>query len=58
MLRRKSRSADERTLVVKVDKTYAPELFLKALSSAVAAVVDKEEALAHEKDGDLGYVSG
>lgn len=46
---------DDKTLVVKLDKPYAPELFLKALSSAVAAVVDKQEALAHQDGDDLGY---
>lgn len=46
---------DAKTLLVKVDKSYAPELFLKALSSAVAAVVDKKEALAHQEADDLGY---
>lgn len=46
---------DDKTLLVKVDKPYAPELFLKALSSAVAAVVDKEDALAHQEGEDLGY---
>ncbi|NTF52958.1 ABC transporter substrate-binding protein [Agrobacterium rhizogenes] len=45
---------DEKTLVLKLDKPYAPDLFLKVLSSTVSSVVDKQEALKHETDGDLG----
>lgn len=49
------RQADERTLVLTLDKPFAPDLFLKVLSSTVASVVDKEEVLKHEEGDDLGY---
>lgn len=49
------RSLDERTLVLTLDKPFAPDLFLKVLSSTVAAVVDKQEALRHQDGDDLGY---
>ena len=46
--------SDDKTLVLKLDQPYAPDLFLKVLSSTVSSVVDKQEALKHEADGDLG----
>ncbi|MER9934107.1 ABC transporter substrate-binding protein [Mesorhizobium sp. M0088] len=46
---------DDNTLVLKVDKPYAPDLFLKVLSSTVASVVDKQEVLSHQSGDDLGY---
>ncbi|PSH62196.1 ABC transporter substrate-binding protein [Phyllobacterium sophorae] len=46
---------NEKTLVLKLDKPYAPDLFLKVLSSTVSSVVDKQEVLKHQSDGDLGY---
>lgn len=46
---------DERTLVVTVDQPYSTELLLKVLTSTVTSVVDKQEVLAHESNGDLGY---
>lgn len=45
---------DDKTLILTVDRRYAPDLFLKVLSSTVSSVVDKQEALKHEVDGDLG----
>ncbi|WP_234689319.1 ABC transporter substrate-binding protein [Allorhizobium ampelinum] len=47
-------TSDEKTLVLKLDKPYAPDLFLKVLSSTVSSVVDKQEALKHESAGDFG----
>ena len=43
------------TLVLKLDKAYAPTLFPYALTDIrVAAALDKVEVLKHEKNGDLG----
>ncbi len=44
---------DEITIVV--DKPYAPSFFYSALTAVVASIVDKEEVLKHEQDGDMGY---
>ena len=45
---------DPQTLSIAIDKSYAPSFVLTALSAAVASVVDREEVLAHQADGDLG----
>jgi peptide/nickel transport system substrate-binding protein len=46
---------DDRTFTVVLDKPYAPTFFLYCLTATVGSVVDKQEVLAHEQDGDLGY---
>jgi peptide/nickel transport system substrate-binding protein len=46
---------DAQTLVIVTDQPYAPTFFFNCLTSVVASIVDKTEALAHEADGDLGY---
>jgi peptide/nickel transport system substrate-binding protein len=38
-----------------LDQPYAPTFFLYCLTATVGSVVDKQEVLAHEQDGDLGY---
>ena len=48
------RVKDASTLEVELDAAYAPSFFLNCLSFT-SAIVDKKEALAHEKDGDMGY---
>ncbi len=45
---------DEHTLVMTVDKPYAPTFVLYCLTAGIGSIVDKKETLAHEKDGDLG----
>lgn len=40
---------------ITTDKAYAPTFFYNILTAIVASVVDKEEALAHEQNGDMGY---
>ncbi|WP_417810869.1 ABC transporter substrate-binding protein [Thalassospira alkalitolerans] len=50
----KIRATDDNTLVMEVDKPYAPSFVLYCLTAGVGAVVDKEVVLDHEKDGDLG----
>ncbi len=49
------KATDDGTLVIVVDKPYAPTFFYNCLTSIVASIVDKKEALAHEANGDLGY---
>ncbi|OSQ38821.1 ABC transporter substrate-binding protein [Thalassospira mesophila] len=46
---------DDHTLVLKVDKPYAPTFVLYCLTAGVGSVVDKKEVMAHEKDGDMGH---
>jgi peptide/nickel transport system substrate-binding protein len=48
------RTKDASTLEIELDAPYAPSFFLNCLSYT-SAVVDKKEAMSHEKDGDLGY---
>lgn len=48
------RATDENTLVMTLDKAYAPSFVLYCLTAGVGAVVDKKEVMAHEKDGDMG----
>ena len=40
---------------ITTDKAYAPSFFYNILTSIVASVVDKKEAMAHEANGDFGY---
>ena len=42
------------TVVITVDKPYAPTFFLNCLTAAVASVVDSKVVKANEKDGDWG----
>lgn len=49
------RAVDARTFTFVTDRAYAPSLVLNALSAGVASVVDSGQALAHERDGDLGH---
>jgi peptide/nickel transport system substrate-binding protein len=51
----KIKATDDATLVVVTDKPYAPTFFFNCLTSIVASIVDKKEALAHEANGDFGY---
>jgi peptide/nickel transport system substrate-binding protein len=48
-------ATDDSTLVIVTDKPYAPTFFYNCLTAIVASIVDKEEAMAHEANGDLGY---
>ena len=49
----KIKATDDATSVV-TDKPYAPTFFFNCLTSIVASIVDKKEALSHEVNGDLG----
>ena len=54
-VRDRPRAADPYTVVIETDKVYAPTFVLYCLTSTVGSVVDKEEVMAHEVDGDLGH---
>ena len=45
---------DDYTVKIETEKPYAPTFFLYCLTSTVGSIVDKKEALTHEKDGDFG----
>ena len=45
---------DDRHVRITISEGLSPGLVLNALSAGVAAVVDREVVLAHERDGDLG----
>jgi peptide/nickel transport system substrate-binding protein len=46
---------DNDTLVIKVDKPYAPTFVLNCLTSGIGSVIDAEEAAKHAKGDDMGY---
>lgn len=51
----KIQATGDNELTIVTDQPYAPSFFFNCLTSVVASIVDKDEALAHEADGDLGY---
>ena len=51
----KIRVVDPHTLVLLIDKPYAPTFVLNCLTANIAAVVDKKLVQANEKNGDWGY---
>lgn len=48
------KATDASTVVLTLDKPYAPTFLLYCLTAGVGSVVDKKLVLEHEKDGDLG----
>lgn len=46
---------DDRTLVFKTDKAYAPTFVLNCLTSGVASVIDSKLAKENEANGDFGH---
>jgi len=46
---------DDATLQITTEQLLATSFVLNCLSAGVASVVDREEVLAHEVDGDLGH---
>jgi len=54
-VKEKVRAADPDTLIFETDKAYAPTFLLYCLTATVGSVVDKNEVLKHETEGDLGY---
>ena len=51
----KVKATDPMTLTIETDKAYAPTFLLYCLTATIASIVDKKEAMAHEKDGDFGH---
>ena len=49
------KATDDSTLVLTLDKPYAPTFLLYCLTAGVGSVVDQKLAMEHEKDGDLGH---
>ena len=49
------KATDARTLVVTVDKPYAPSFVLNCLTASIGSIVDKKLVMSHEKDGDMGH---
>ncbi len=49
------RVIDPQRCMLETDRDYAPSLVMNILSSAMTSIVDREVALAHERDGDLGH---
>ena len=49
------KATDDSTVVLTLDKPYAPTFLLYCLTSGIGSVVDKKLAMEHEKDGDLGH---
>ncbi|TYO89073.1 ABC transporter substrate-binding protein [Oceanicella actignis] len=47
-------ATDDRTLRLTLDKPYALSFVLNCLTATVGGIVDREEAMAHEVDGDMG----
>lgn len=49
------RAEDAMTLVIELERAYAPTFLLYCLTAGVGSVLDRKLVLAHEKDGDLGH---
>ena len=49
------KATDDGTLVLTLDKPYAPTFLLYCLTSGVGSVVDSKLVMEHEKDGDMGH---
>jgi peptide/nickel transport system substrate-binding protein len=47
-------ATDERTVVMRMARPFNPELKLYFLATSLGTVLDMEEVMAHERDGDLG----
>ena len=46
---------DARTIEITIAEALAPSYVLNLFSTVTSSIVDKQEALAHEVDGDLGH---
>ena len=51
----KIKAVDADTLTIETDKAYAPTFVLYCLSATIASIVDKDEVMKHEVDGDMGF---
>ncbi|WP_259779492.1 ABC transporter substrate-binding protein [Aestuariispira ectoiniformans] len=48
------RATDDHTLVMELDKPYAPTFVLYCLTAGVGAIVDKQVVMDHAENGDFG----
>ncbi len=46
--------ADGNSVSITTDKPYATSFVLNCLTATIGGIVDKEEVMAHEQDGDMG----
>jgi peptide/nickel transport system substrate-binding protein len=53
-VREKIRAVDEYTVAFEMNDVYATSLVLNCLTATIGSVVDKEEVMKHEVDGDMG----
>ncbi len=51
----KIKATGDYELTIVTDKPYAPSFFYNCLTAVVASIVDKDLALSHEVDGDMGH---
>jgi len=49
------KAVDDKTLQITLDQAYAPTFFLYCLTAGIGSVVDKQEVMANERDGDFGH---
>ncbi|MEK0082915.1 ABC transporter substrate-binding protein [Benzoatithermus flavus] len=49
------KAVSDDTLVLKLDRPYAPTFLLYCLTAGVGSVVDSKLAMQHEKNGDMGH---
>ncbi len=49
------RAVDDSTLVMELEKPFAPTFVLYSLTATIGSVVDKKLVMEHEVDGDLGF---
>src|SRR5918993_2802687 len=49
------KATDDATLVLTLDKPYAPTFLLYCLTAGVGSVVDSKLVREHEQDGDMGH---
>ncbi len=47
------KATDDMTLVITMDKKYAPSFVLNCLTATIGGIVDSKLAMSHEKDGDM-----
>lgn len=49
------KATGDMTLSITTDKKYATSFVLNCLTATIGGIVDSKVAMAHEKDGDMGY---
>ena len=49
------KATDDHTVVMTLDKPYAPTFVLYCLTAGIGAIVDEKVVMQHEADGDMGH---